>query len=153
GHRMLDLQPRIHLHEPEPVWPEAFRYVGDELDRTCTAIGNGLRRPHGRVADCYTHLAVQARRRRFLDDFLVPPLRRTIPLEQMDGIAFAVSDDLHLNVPGTSDEFLDQHPAIAEARLRLAPACSKRLAEILGALYLAHALATAAGARLDEHRI
>ncbi len=33
GHRMLDLQPRVHFHEPDAVGAEALASVGDELDR------------------------------------------------------------------------------------------------------------------------
>jgi hypothetical protein len=33
GHRMLDLQTGVHLHEPEPVGAQPARAVDDELDR------------------------------------------------------------------------------------------------------------------------
>ena len=32
-HRMLDLQARVHLHEPEAVRPQPFGSVDDQLDR------------------------------------------------------------------------------------------------------------------------
>src|SRR3546814_4586143 len=46
GHRMLDLQPRVHFHEPDAVGAQALRRVGDELDRPCTDIIDRLRGAH-----------------------------------------------------------------------------------------------------------
>ena len=53
GHRMLDLQPRVHLHEVEG----AVR-VDDELHRAGADIADGLGRAHGRLAHGGAQLAV-----------------------------------------------------------------------------------------------
>ncbi len=50
-HGVLDLQPRVHLHEPDAVGAEALRPVGDELDRAGPDIVHGFGRPHRRLAD------------------------------------------------------------------------------------------------------
>ncbi len=42
GHRMLDLQPRVHLHEPEAVGFQPAVPVGDELDRAGALVTGGL---------------------------------------------------------------------------------------------------------------
>ena len=54
---------------------------------------------------------------------------------------------------GACDVFLQQHAVVAEGGGGLAPAGGQRGVEILGALDPAHALAAAAGHRLDQHRI
>ena len=54
---------------------------------------------------------------------------------------------------GRGDIFLDQHARIAEGGLRLALRGFQRGLEVGVALDLAHALAAAAGHRLDQHRI
>src|SRR3546814_17175286 len=46
GHRMLDLQPRVHLHEPDAVGAQTFGGIGDELDRPGADIIDRLRRAH-----------------------------------------------------------------------------------------------------------
>src|SRR5580704_2569059 len=44
GHRMFDLQPRVHLDEPERVGAQPFGAVGNELDRAGADITDGARR-------------------------------------------------------------------------------------------------------------
>ncbi|MNM30557.1 hypothetical protein D3C81_411190 [compost metagenome] len=51
------------------------------------------------------------------------------------------------------DILLDQHVVVAERRGRLALAAGQRIDEVLAALDFAHALAAAAGAGLDQHRV
>ena len=51
------------------------------------------------------------------------------------------------------DVFFDQHLVVAEGGLGLAPRARQRLGEIVGMLDPAHALAAAAGPRLDQHGI
>ena len=43
GNRMLDLQPRVHFHEPEAVAPKALRAIGDEFDRAGALIADRAR--------------------------------------------------------------------------------------------------------------
>jgi hypothetical protein len=70
----------------------------------------------------------------------------------MHHIAVSVAEDLDLDVPRGCDIFLDEHPVIAERSLGLPPRRGKRRREIGLDVDLAHALAAAAGASLDQHR-
>ena len=72
---------------------------------------------------------------------------------QVDDIAVGVAEDLHLDVARAGDVFLDQHARVAEGGLALALGRGKAVGEVLGAVDLLHALAAAAGDRLDQHRI
>ena len=73
GHRVLDLQPRVHLHEIETVCGFGFCW-GDELDRAGADIPDRPRRGDRRLAERIALLGVEPRRRRLLDDLLVAPL-------------------------------------------------------------------------------
>ena len=93
GHRMLDLQPRVHLHEIE------IAVAHRAGTRPC-------RRPHSRSLARGdrggAHAARAMRRRpparRFLDQLLVAALHRAVALAEMDHIAVPVGEHLHLDV-------------------------------------------------------
>ena len=78
GHRMLDLEPRVHLDEIE------LAALGDELDGAGADIadraGGGDRRLGHRPAP----FGVEPGRRRFLDHLLMAALDRAVALEEMD---------------------------------------------------------------------
>ncbi len=79
GHRMLNLQPGIHLQKEEAaIRPE------DELDRACIAIARRLGDPHR----CRTNLRAEGRRQvwrlRLLDDLLEAALHRAFALMEMN---------------------------------------------------------------------
>ncbi len=71
GHRVLDLQPGVDLHELEAAGVR----VDQELDRAGVAVAGGGAQPHGRVADRLLLGGVEHRRRRLLEHLLVPALQ------------------------------------------------------------------------------
>src|SRR6266851_9134151 len=77
-------------------------------------------------------------------------LHRAVALEEMDAIAVAVGEDLHLDMARPRQVFLDQHGVVAERGLGLALGGGESGGEIRRALDDAHALAAAARRRLDE---
>ncbi len=79
---MLHLQAGIHLHEVE-----LLALVDQELDGARAHIADRARRRDGGLRHCCAHLVAQTRRRRFLDDFLMPALHRAIAIEQTDDAA------------------------------------------------------------------
>ena len=93
------------------------------------------------------------RRRRDLDDLLVPSLDRAVALEEVDHVPRAVGEDLHLDVPRVDDGLLDEHRRVAERPLGLAHAGLDRLAELLGCVDPPHAAPATAGDGLDEERV
>ena len=80
-------------------------------------------------------------------------LERTIALEQMDDMAMAVSKYLHFDMAWAFDPFLQKYSIIAETGLGLSPTALQGIGEIGGFIDLAHAFATTACDRLDQHRI
>ena len=152
-HRMLDLKPRVHFHEPEAVGPQRTRSIDDEFDGARITIAHGFRRH-----DCSAGHRLAHRRRhsgcgRFLDHLLPAALQRAVALEQVDIVAVIVAENLHLDMARVLHELLDQHAIIAKAGLGLALRAHQSCLEIRVRINLAHAAPAAAGDRLDENRI
>ena len=150
---MLDLQPRVHFHEPDSVGAQAFGRISDELDGARADIVDRLGRLDRRRAELFTGRFVHPRRGGFLDHFLVAALQRAVAFEQMDDVAVGVAEHLHLDMAWALDIFFDQHMRVAKRRGSLALARGERVGEVGRVLDLAHPLAPAARDRLDEDGI
>ena len=148
GHRMLDLQPRVHLQEIE-----AAVLPGDEFDRAGAVVADRLGERDRLLAHPGPRLRVEQRARRFLDDLLVAALDRALALAEMDHVAVLVAQDLDFDVARIGDEFLDEDAIVAEARFRLRARARKTFGDLAPAEGDAHALAAAAGGGLDHHRV
>src|SRR5205085_1934337 len=88
GHRMLDLDARVHLDEVEAAVLE------EELERAGAAIADAKARLDAYLADLGALLRRDAGRRRFLDDLLVAALHRAVALAEMDRVPLAVGKHL-----------------------------------------------------------
>ncbi|MCY1184136.1 hypothetical protein D9M73_248050 [compost metagenome] len=75
GHRVLHLQPGVHLQEIELARPK------DELHRTGIPILNFAGNPCGNLTDSSAGGRIQSRRRRFFDDLLKATLHGALALE------------------------------------------------------------------------
>ena len=149
GDRMLDLQPRVHLEEVE-------RAVGveQELDRAGVGVAGRFRAPpRPRRAMRRRRSGVHRQRRRLLDDFLVAPLDRALALDERDDGAVVVAEQLDLDVPRTGDPALEVDGRVAERGPGLGARGADRVEQRVGGFDHAHALAAAAGDRLDHQRI
>jgi hypothetical protein len=101
GHSVLDLQPRIHLEEAElPVRAHQHLHRADVV----------VTYPAHDSRDLLRHRAglptLDARSGRFLDHFLVAPLRRAVALEEMRRVAVSVAQYLELDVTRALDQAL-----------------------------------------------
>ena len=114
GHGMLDLQAGVHFHEIELA-----ALVEQELQRAGPLVAQRADGGDRDLAHPRTQLWRDGRRRRFLDQLLVPPLHRAVALAEMDGIAVAVAEHLDLDVTGIDDRALENDGRIAERALRL----------------------------------
>ena len=145
---MLDLHPRVHLEEVE-----AAVAVEEELDRAGVHVADGPRRGERRPDELGTQARGHGRRRRLLDDLLVPALDRAFALAQMEERAVPIAEHLNLDVPGADEELLEVDPAVAECALRLARGGRERVGQLPLAPDRPYALATPAGGSLDQHGI
>src|SRR5207248_6524582 len=89
GHGVLDLQPRVHLHEVE------LAAIEQELDGARTHVADLARDHERRGAQPLAQRLGEPRRRRLLDELLMAALRRAVALAQVYEIAAAVGEHLH----------------------------------------------------------
>ncbi|MNM87516.1 hypothetical protein D3C81_996990 [compost metagenome] len=148
GDRMLDLQARVHLHEIEGAV-----LVGDELDGAGANIAHGLRSGDCRFAHGAAAFFRHARRGRLFQHLLVPALHRAVALEQVDAVAVGIGEHLDFDMARPGQVFLHQHLVVAEAGAGLALDRRQRGLEAIARLDHAHALAAAARAGLEQHRV
>ena len=146
---MLDLDPRIDLDEIELV---VFG-IEQEFDGPRILIADRLADLDRRLTDLIANLRVEERSRCDLDHFLMPPLDRTVSLEQMDQVAMLVAEQLHFDVTRLRNEFLDEDVGGAERGHRLALSRLEQTGEILGLEHHAHAASAATVGRFENDRI
>ena len=70
----------------------------------------------------------------------------------MDDVAVRVGEHLHLDVPRIDDQLLDVDVRVREVGLPLPPGALERLLGLRRVVHFLHALAAAAGRRLDQER-
>ena len=143
---MLHLQAGVHLDEEE------LAVLVEELDGPGAAVADLLHGLGDGGADLLARFGVEGGRRRLLHDFLVPALQRAVALAQVDGVALAVAEHLHLDVAGLRKVLLEIHAVVAECGLGLGARRLQRHVEVLGRAGHLHAAAPAPRRRLDQHR-
>ena len=101
GHRVLDLDARVHLDEVE------LAVLVQELEGAGAAVADLLAGGGAAVADALDHAAGMPGRRRFLDDLLVAALHGAVALAQPDRVAVkVVGQHLDLDVARVLQELL-----------------------------------------------
>ena len=145
---MLDLNTGIHLDEVVPSLP-----VQHELHRAGAHIAARLRRAQRRPEDALALLRAEHPRRTLLQQLLVSPLHGAVPFSQMNDMAMRIRQDLHLDVVGMGNQFLQIEIPVPErgSGLRLrAFKCIPYLRRVTGN---PHAPAPAAGGCLHDDGI
>nr|WP_245707413.1 hypothetical protein [Pseudonocardia oroxyli] len=137
---MLDLQAGVELEEPDVL------ALDEELDGAEALVADVLPDPDRVLVEPPSHGGIEERRGRDLDQLLVAALDRAVPFAEVAHPG-AVSDDLHLDVPGRTEQSLDVHLA----GVGLGPAAGVRLRQVGGVGDLTHAASAAAGQPLDHH--
>jgi hypothetical protein len=112
GHGMLDLNAGVDLDEIEVV-----ALIDDELDRAGVGVADFSDQPHGRFAHREAFFLRQAWGGALFDQFLVPPLRAALALEEVADVAVMIGDDLDFDVPRAIDVALQIDPGVAERGL------------------------------------
>ena len=115
GHRMFDLQARIHLDEIEGA------ILVQELDGSDTGVAE-LRHGLGdALADRGALGGVEGRRGRLLPHLLVSTLQRAIAFAEVNGLAAAVAQHLNLDVARLFEILFDIDAVVAEGCCRPPP--------------------------------
>src|ERR1035441_10354074 len=147
GHRMFDLNPRIHLNEIE------LAILVQELERARTAITDRAARLDAALTHLPALLGREARCRGLLDYFLMAALHRAVALAQTDHIAVMVAEHLKLDMPRAFEEFLHIYRVIAERGQRLGLGDRDRAQQRPLGVHDAHATPAAAARGLDDDRV
>ena len=152
GHRMLNLQPRVHFHEKE-IHAAISALLDDEFHRACAHIVDRTGCGHGGFAHLGAHFRRHAGRGGFFQHLLVAALHRAIALEQVNVIALRIAEYLDFDVARTQGIFFNQHRVIPKAIDGFALARRQRGRKVFRRFNHAHAFSAATRASLDEHRV
>src|SRR5581483_11372778 len=147
GHRMLDLNARVHLDEVE------LSVLVEELQRAGAAIAD---RPAGLDAALSHDPPLpcgDAGGGSLLQHLLMAALHGAVALTQMDDIAVIVGQHLELDVPRPLQKLLHVHLIVAEGRARLRAGDADGVEERGLTVHNAHAASAAAARSLDDDRI
>ena len=147
GHRVLHLQPGVHLHEVE-----AALGVEQELQRAGALVADRLDRGHCRGAHARAQRGVDGRRGRFLDQLLVAALHRAVAFPEVDHVAVPVGEDLDLDVARRRDGALEDELGVPEGALCLRAGAAQQLGELPRRRHQPHAAPATACGGLDHHR-
>jgi hypothetical protein len=82
----------------------------------------------------------------------VAALHRAVAFVEVEDVAVAVAEDLHLEVFGAGDVFLEEDRGIAEGAAGFGLGFVEQLGEVGSFEHDAHAASTAAEGRLDDER-
>src|SRR5205085_5863439 len=74
-------------------------------------------------------------------------------LTEIDDVAVLIAQHLDFDVAGIDDKFLDENAVVAEGGFRLGLGADKAFGDLRLRMRDPHALAAAAGGRLDHHGI
>ena len=145
---MLDLEPRVELDEVEG----AVR-AEQELEGARVAVADRLAGSLGGSLHLLAAVRAQRRRRRLLDQLLVPPLDRALALAERQHAPLSVGEHLDLDVTRRRDGLLEVEAAVAEGGLGLQRRGRERCIQVAPLADEPHPLAAAARRRLEQHRI
>ena len=148
GDRVLDLDAAVDLDEVRGAGA-----VDEELERPDVLVARGHDRANRLLGEGGARLGGERRRRALLEDLLVAALHGAVALAEVDAGAEAVDRDLDLHVPVVVEPLLEVQRVVAERGLRLGAADLDRRLQLPRGPDHAHALAAAAGGRLDQHRV
>src|SRR5438128_4424773 len=112
---MLALKSGILLHETKPTVG-----VDQELEATGVRVLHGLCGVDHDAAHLAPHLVAESRRRRLLNQLLMPALNRALAFAQMDNCTVMVAENLELHMAWRLDVFLDVDVGDAERRFGFA---------------------------------
>ena len=141
---MLDLQAGVHFEEVK------FAVFVQEFHGADAAIVHLARAIRAEIADEIALFLRQDGRAAFLDDFLVAALDGAVALAEVNHVALAVAQYLHLDMAWIGEVFFHVHVAVAKSRF-----CFGRGHGVAGLEFVFvardfHALAAAACHRLDK---
>ena len=147
GHRMLNLQPRVHFEKVE-----FSQRIEQKLDGACVDVADGAGGGDCGLAHLCSQFCRDCSGRCFLDHLLMTALDRAIALAKVDDIVILIGKHLYFDV--SSVHYCPfQYQLVGSERTRRFGTCaSKRVHEFLRSGHEPHPAATAASRGLDHQR-
>ena len=145
---MLDLQTGVHFKKVK-----ALVLADHELHRAGALVLHRLGQLHRLLAHGLAGGVADKRAGRFFNHLLVTALDGAFTLVQIEHVTVAVANQLNFNVARLFDKLLDEDAVIAKAVTRLVAATGEAFKRLFVVKSHPQALATAAGAGLDHHRV
>src|SRR5579875_105934 len=146
GHRMLDLNSRVHLDEVK------FAVFVEKFDGSGSGITEFAHRGRTDFTDLPALRGIECGRGTFLPNLLMPALQGAIAFAKMDGLTMPVAQNLNFYVARFFQKFLKIDRIIAKGRSGLGPRHLQRRRKILRAARDFHAAAAAASRCLYKDR-
>ena len=150
GHRVLHLQPGVHLHQIKRL--VGLGFIEQKLHRARTHIARRFRQCNGRLPELLAQCGRHDWAGRFFDDLLVATLHRAIALTQVDAMALRVGHDLHLDMTGPQQGALQQQVAVAKTGQRFGAGAVQGGQQLGHVGHQAHATPAAPGHGFDHQR-
>ena len=145
---MLHLQAGVHFQKVK-----ALVFADHKFHRARTLVIHRLGQSHRLLAHGFAGSVRDKGRWRLFNHFLVAALNRAFAFVEVQLIAMGVANELDFDVAGLFDEFFDEHAIIAKAVARFVAAAAKALEGLFVVVGHTQALAAAARAGLDHHRV
>jgi hypothetical protein len=123
GDRVFNLQPGIHLHEPETM----ALWFAEEFDGAGVAVSCGFAQTNCSLPEFFIFVGRKSRRRCFFQNFLVPALNRAISNAYGPRGSMLIGNDLDLDVAGVLHSFLEEDCRVSECLKGLRAGGFKRL--------------------------
>jgi hypothetical protein len=143
---VLDLNTRVDLDEVVTTL-----IIDQEFGGTGVAVAHALGKLDRIREDSLAKLFREMGSWCDLDDFLVTTLDRAVTLEKVDGIAFAVGEDLDFNVTRALDEALNEDSAVTESGLGFANGHVELVLELALFADNTHTTTSTTHSRLDDN--
>ena len=150
GHRVLDLQARIGLHEYEGQGT-AFVDIDQEFESAQALVADAPRHRQRGLDEAPPQRGAEGRAGCHLDQLLEAALQRAFALPERHHVV-PVAHHLHLDVPRPGHQALDVHRTDPEGRQGLGDAARMRLRQLADLQHRPHAASAAAVQRLQHHR-
>ena len=148
GDGVLDLDARVHLDEEPLVGVE----IEKEFDGAGVVVADAAANFQRGIAQFLANARFERHGRGDFHDLLMAALHGAIALVQVQDVAVAVAEHLHLDVLGAGNVFFQENGGIAEGAAGLVAGLVQKVGEVAGLGHHAHAAATAAERGLDDER-
>ena len=142
---MFNLQPSVHLDEPEIIFDEEF-------DRSRTVVPDGLCGFDSCVSEPLPEPGAQPGRGSFLHNLLVASLNRAITFMKVDIITMRVTEHLDLDMSRPWQELFHEQNIVTEGREGLAPRRCQCSGEFARCIDDPHATSATTRSGLDHDR-